>query len=173
MKFVIGMLTAVTAVSFAAFAEDKAAEMNRGQCMEMDRALRALDGYDYVTGEGKSERVIHRSYKMGDSRITVALNLGALKSVVEDTHQTQQDLVKEIGNGESINQYKKNPKTGEQDSSLGETDEWKAYIGRLDGLMKQPCNVTLGRLKLSDFKATDDNPIPASVLEVILRITDK
>lgn len=172
-KFLLVSLS-VLALHLPALAADEkpVPDMTRNDCMEMNAALRALDGYDYVSNAGKEERVVRRAYKMGDSRSAVALNLTALKPFVEAFNAAQQALVAEIGNGDSINQFKKNQK-GEPDPLLGETEEWKSYAKRYEALTKEPCNVVLSRLKQSDFKANDDNPIPGSILSVILKITDK
>jgi hypothetical protein len=145
-----------------AFAADEPKKLTVGECVDIYIGLGNLDSYERVVKESGAEKVIRGQYRLGDARMTVALNMGALKPVAEAANKTRQEILLEVGDGKAI-----------------APDDQKAVAkatAMFEAALKEPCPVTPGRIKLSDLKIGDSpeqNQIPPSVLSAIMPIVDR
>ena len=152
-----GMLAAT---SIASAEEPK--RLTVEECVSIYIGLSALDSYQRVVKEPSGEKIISSQYKLGDARMTVALDMSALKPIAEAANKTRQAILAEVGEGEPV-----------------KPDDQKAIAraqAMFEASMKEPCPITPGRIKLSDLKigdGPDQNAIPPSVLSAIMPIVDK
>lgn len=160
MRYVFALLCTVTSV--------QADELTIQKCLELNTALRALDTpYDYVIKDGPRETVAHRRYKLGNAWGSVALNLTALAPLVAAQEDLNRKLISEIaGESGKIMRWIDNDHI-----EKGETPEYRDYSKRMQVFLDRPCNIEFSRIKRSELKITDDNPIPFAIqgpLEAIL-----
>jgi hypothetical protein len=114
-----------------AFAAEDPQKLTIGDCVDLYVGLSSLDAYDRVVKEaGGAEKVVRGQYRLGDARMTVALNLGALKAIVDAANKTRQSILFEVGDGIPIKP----------------TDEklTAKAMAMFEAAMKQPCPVTPG-----------------------------
>src|ERR1700688_4179751 len=131
-----------------------------GQCLDIYTGLAAFDHYDRVAKDDKGEHIISSQYKLGATRLTIAMNLAALKPVVEATDKARLWLVAEMG-GEAIKanspQYKQ----------LSAEDE-KVRAANCSAQLE---TIDTEQLKLGD--GPDENPIPPGTLSLLVPILSK
>lgn len=151
MKIVVASVTAFFSMSIACHADP----LTVGECLSIMSSLDLLDHYDDpVTGKP-------RQYKLGKARLTIALNMAALRHVREAVETTRTNLVQEIGNGGDI-------KTN--------TPEYNKFSLTMRDVLLKPCDVTPGHLKLSELKLGDgpeENAIAPSILSALAPILDQ
>lgn len=125
------------------------------QTLTIVNGLSQLDGYDDVCTDGAIQKTCKRPYKFGGGvRWTIASDISVAKSV-----QTTWETVK---NG-LITQYSDNGKV--PDANLPKLN------AELTSALSKPSNIVLARLKRDELKL-DENPIPASILALIIPIVD-
>lgn len=153
-----------------AFADEPVLPLTIAKCLEINGALASLETpYDYVVKEGAKETVAHRKYKLGDAWGPIALNRTALASIVKSAQEASNKFVQDIaGEGNSVQRYIDPDKPDK-----GETAQWKDYTAKFQKFVDGPCPVTLARIKASDLKSTDENPIPLSIVITLDPILDR
>lgn len=127
-----------------------------GQCIEVYNGLSVLNHYDDpVTGKP-------RQYKLGGSaRLTIALDLSVLKSVVDSTDKARTGLIEEIMVGKPI---------------VPNSPEFVKLNNEYQKVLSASCPVTPGHLDIKDMKIGDrdgDNAIPPDVIAAIVPILDR
>lgn len=127
------------------------------QCQLVNIGLQQLDGYDRVVKDGQNERVVRQTYNLGPGlRLSIARNMEKLRRVDASLRQARLGVLQQFSGGES-----KVP-----DGNL------IAYQAEDRKLMDAPCGEDLIRIKLDELKLSE-NPVPASVLSVLLPIVDQ
>ena len=156
----IAAFACVSSTASAALADDKAPsdKMTISECLQVLAGLSALDYVGEQLGArnaaiaGKSTTPPGaKSYLLGTTRMTIALNIAALSRVADAIQQTTAELQKE--------------NTGSPE------DFQKAWMEAVT----KPCPVTLIHIKQSDLHLGDgdkENQIPPGVLSVIVPIID-
>jgi hypothetical protein len=144
-----------------AFAGESAVSLTMSECLSIHAGLNALDQYTVVVKENGQEKSISKQYKLGNARMTVALDMSALKSVADAAEKARTGLITEIGQGKDI--------------KIG-TPEGKKFTDQMQQWLDSPCSVKPGHIKLADLKIGDgdgENPIPPSVISALLPILDQ
>jgi hypothetical protein len=132
--------------------------MTVSECLNVLAGLNALD----YSGEQLGTRAVGldgktvvpagtRQYTLGAARMTIALDIAALRHVADAMQIVSDGLLRE--NAKSQQDY---------------TAQWHKAL-------EQPCDARLQRLKQSDLKIGDgpnDNQIPPGVLSAIVSIID-
>lgn len=147
------VIVAIAAFSMAPAIAD---ELTISRCLDVAAGLNALDHYDdAMTGKPKQ-------YRLGALRVTIGLNMAALRHVSEAAEKARLGLIAEIGGGKPPQAF----------------DPWEVsklneeYRKALD----QPCDVKPGRIKATDLRLGDgpeENAIPPSVIAALAPIIDQ
>ena len=154
-KFAIAAIA--ISLAFPAHAEPK--PLTVSQCLDVLAGLNALNYVGQQLSDAKPQGDA-KPYKLGAARMTIALDISALRPVADAAEKARQSLIGEISAGKPI---------------LPGTDEMKAFTAKWQDVLNGPCNVTPGHLKAADLKVgdgADENPIPPSVLSVLIPIID-
>ena len=126
------------------------------QAILIYNGLIQLDGYDDVCRDGATEKTCRRIYKFGGgARISIATNLAEAKRIVTAYTDARNALIAQYANGSN--------KVPDEDIARFNADDRKALNATVD--------VVFGRIKRDDLKL-DENPIPPSVLSLIIPIID-
>lgn len=152
---------AVAALTMAVLPAHAGEKLTISQCLEINAGLAALDHYDAVIRDGDKDRVVPKQYKLGAVRITIALNMAALRSVVEATEKARRGIIDEITGG-------KMPDVG--------SAEFKEADAKFRAVTESLCNITPGRIRVADLKlgdGPDENAIPPSALAGLAPILDQ
>lgn len=166
MKAALLAAAGIAAATLSAWAEEPK-PLSLAQCVELYMGLTYLDGYDRVVKESGNEKIVKAQYKLGESRMTVALNQGALRPIVEAANKTRQAMLADLG-----------PAPDEKSTAEQKAAYAKALAAAMDTFersMKEPCPVTPGRIKLGNLNlgdGPDQNQIPPSVISAIMPIVD-
>lgn len=132
----------------------RADDLTIGNCLDIAAGLSALDHFDDPTGKPKQ-------YRLGALRITIGLNMAALRHVSETVDKARLGLVAEIGGGKA-------PQALDPSEIAKLNDEYRKILDR-------PCDVKPGRMKASDLHLGDspeENAIPPSVIAALAPIID-
>lgn len=158
MKLFIPVAVAACVCVSAAMAEQpasspKAPSMTVSECLNVLAGLNALDysGEQLGTNKGAIPAGA-KQYTLGAARMTIALDIAALRRVADAMQVVSDHLQRE------------NAKSQEN------------YIAEWHKALEQPCDVQLRRIKQSDLKIGDgpnDNQIPPGVLSAIVPIIDQ
>jgi hypothetical protein len=119
-------------------------DLTIGQCRDIYIALMSLD-----------------RFKLGDQRLTVALDIAALTPIWRASEVERIALASEAGGGKEIK-----PDTAE----LG------VFMQSFQRVLGKACPVTLGRIKAAKLKLGDDedqNAIPPTTLAALMPILDR
>lgn len=171
MRFIVVLVCVCFASCVpASAADDTPAPLTIAKCLEINGALSALEvPYDYVVKDGSKETVAHRKYRLGEAWGPIALNRTSLFPIVKAAQEASNKLVEEIaGEGKQIARFVDPDKPDK-----GETAQWKDYSAKLTAFTERPCGLTLARIKASDLKPSDDNPIPFSISLTLEAILDR
>lgn len=137
-----------------------------GQCFDINSGLHMLDSYERVIKDDKGEHSALAQYKLGNARITIALDQAALRPFSEALETTRQGIVAEIAQ-----KYNIKPKEIEAGSAAN-----VEYLKQYSDARNQPCTVKLGRIPISELKLGDgegQNAIPPGALALIAPIIDR
>jgi len=155
---ILGLPAQADTVKFPA----DAAKFTVGQCLDILAGLNALN---FVGQQLADQRQVPptdaRPYKLGATRLTLALDMAALRPIADATEKARQGLLNEIGSGKPI---------------APNSEESKRFFEKWQDTLNAPCPVTLGRIKAADLKigdGPDDNPIPPAVLSALVPIIDQ
>jgi hypothetical protein len=157
MKRVIFILCLLPGVAFAG----EAKPLTVGQCLDVMAGLNALNYVGQQLGDQQSKPPDAKAYKLGPARMTIALDIAALRPISDAAEKTRQGIVTEISGGKPIQ---------------AGTDEMKQYLAKWQKVLDGPCGVAPGHLRAADLKigdGADENPIPPSVLSVLIPIIDQ
>lgn len=133
-----------------------AADLTVEQALTVTNGLAQLDGYDDVCTDGAVQKTCRRPYKFGGGlRWTIASALAAGKPA-QTTWQTVQAAI--------VAQY------AGADGKLPEASVAKANREIAEALAK-PAGITMPTIKREELKL-DDNPIPPSVLSLLMPILE-
>jgi hypothetical protein len=156
---IVSFVAAVLAVSVSFTFAEEPKKLTIGECIEVYSALANLDAFDRVVKEGGTERVVKGQYRLGEARMTIALNMGALRPVIDAANKTRQQIIAEVGEGATTK-----PETMVKAQEM------------FDRAMKEPCPVSPGHIKIGDLNlgdGPDKNQIPPSVINGVMPIVDR
>jgi copper chaperone CopZ len=166
----VKVLVALLCLTGAAHAADPSSPMTIENCLEINGALKALDGtYDVVVKDGAKTTVAHAKYKLGSAWGTVALNLTALAPIATAQEQASKRMIAEItgDEGGSFARY-----IDQDHPEKGETRQFKEYMKKVQVFLDRPCNIELATIKKGDLKISDENPIPLTIQLALGRILE-
>ena len=124
------------------------------QVIMIGNGLAALDGYDDVCRDGPSEKPCRHPYKFkGAARMTMAMDLAECRRISSAYTSARQDLIRQYAKGG-------NEVPPEEMSKFADDDK---------AAREHATDVKLGTIRSADL-ALDDNPIPPSVLSMIVPI---
>jgi hypothetical protein len=135
------------------------------QCISTLTGLNALNCAGMQLG-GSCDKD-SKSYKLGDARYTIAMDIAALGPVFDAAQQAQRKFILELPALPDAKAADYTEKSTKQSARISEN--WAA-------IMAKPCNVQPGHLKLSELHlgdSPDQNAIPPSVLAAFAPIVDK
>jgi hypothetical protein len=135
---------AAVAFVFGSVSVAVADDLTIGQCRDIFVALTSLD-----------------RFKLGDQRLTVALDIAALTPVWRASEMERIALVNEVGGGKEIKP---------------DTAEFGVFMQAFERTLGKACPVTLGRIKAAKLKLGDDadqNAIPPTTLAALMPILDR
>lgn len=158
----------LVAATLCASAEEPK-KLTMDECVNVYLGLANLDAFDRIVKDGSGEKVVKAQYKLGDARMTIALDQGVLRPIVDAANKTRQSLLAEMGPAPD-------DKTATAAEKAAYAKATAEAVSSFEASMKEPCPVTPGRIKLSDLKIGDgpeQNAIPPSVLAAIMPIVDR
>jgi hypothetical protein len=114
-----------------------------------------LDGYDRVIRDGERERVVREPYKFDAGlRLALAVLENRVDVLIADYNKARSALIKSLADGGA--------KVPEEKMS--------EFIEQHQVLLDKECEINdVGRIKTSEL-ALDKNPIPASVLALLMPV---
>ena len=149
-----GLLLAIFGLILPAHSEDRQ-PFTVEQAIQIGNGLSQLDGYDDCR-DGEKGKDCHHLYKFsGSLRLTIALDLAEYRRIAAAYSVVRQALIVQYSNG----------------SGNVPSDQIAAFNTEDRRVLDSPSDVKYGRIKRDDLKI-EDNPIPASVLSLILPIVD-
>lgn len=134
--------------------EQKKATLTVEQIVNISTALEALDRYDRVSSDGK---VVSMPYVFElRTRLDIAHDLEEARAVRRAYQAAvQARIAKMAGGGAAV-----------------PPDQQGAWVVENEAMLRASSGVRLRRIKISDLKL-DENPVPATVLSVLLPILDE
>lgn len=147
--------------------------MRLSTLLSIHAALGALDGYDDVVKVADTQRIVRRPYVYASPKTSwlIAKMKRALKDHVEDYNEARDALIRSLSGGIEI--------------ATDDREMVSRFTVKVDELRAQEVEVTMGRLKLSELLNVREergpdgtvhvvsNPIPASVLEVLIDVIEE
>lgn len=157
MKFA-AFAIAFLVTSSALAQEEKPLTVN--DCMTIAKGLSALGYVGQQLDDPRPVPADTKQYRFGAARLTIALDLAAIKPITDSFQSSYQQMIKEFGDGKPI-----------QPNS----PEMAKLMDAMQVALDKPCGLTLGRIKAADLKldGPDENAIPVNVLATFTRIIDK
>lgn len=126
------------------------------EAQKISLGLSGLDGYDRVARDGERERVVREFYKLGGGlRLLIGINQNKLDAVLSVYNKERSRIIVGLsGGGNEL------PKAKE-----GE------FFERHNELLQAEQEIELKAININELRL-DDNPIPASVLAMLMPILD-
>lgn len=166
------ILAVCAAAALPAAAQD-AKPLTVEQCIGVLAGLKSLNWAGQQLGEDfKARPADAKQYKLGDARLTIAMDTAALEPILTAYQRSQQGFMSEQPVLPAAADGK--PVPPEVQQVIAEQN--RAFQKHQLDDLKQPCPVTLGRIRSVDLKigdGPDQNAIPPSVLGAFSPIVDK
>lgn len=150
----IALALLVGAFGSVARPQEKAEPLTVEQALNVATGLGQLTSIDGVDKEGKPTKTYYKFSP--DLRLLIAVDIDIGRSVQTQFQNANNALVMQLSDG--------NPPVPPEKMS--------AYNVELVKMMAAPARATFHRIKAADLKL-DENPIPASVLSLIIPILDR
>lgn len=171
MKLIFTAAILVASVTTAAAGDTQPLTVE--QCIGILTGLNSLNWVGQQLGEDQSKRPTDaKQYKLGDTRFTIARDIAALSPVMMGYQRAQQEFLAELPPIPKADPGKPEP----PEAAVMQADQNKRSIANQLAMLKKPCDVVPGRLKLQELKlgdAPEQNPIPPSVLAAFSLIVDQ
>lgn len=119
---------------------------------EIERAFRALDGYERVVMDGDRERVVTEYHALGATRLDIAKNLNKLKAALSALEEARVALVREC-------------KGGPGDLSAADP-EWPRFVAEFEAMANREEEIELVEIR-RDALRLDRNPLPIPALAAL------
>lgn len=157
----------LVAMTMPALGQSKKA-LTVGEALTMLQAFRNLDGRVVVVKQNGVDTSVTTPWDFGSGtfRMKIAKNVAALVAVEQQVEDTRQKIVAEIQSRLPVG------KNGEASAIAQGTPEYEAFSKQINDMLKQPAQVTLSRIKVSELKL-DKNEIPVTVLAALDPILDE
>jgi hypothetical protein len=163
-------------VSFVGFATaalaDDVKPLTVEQCITVFNGLSSLSWAGQQLNEETSRRPADaKQYKLGEARFTISMDIAALSTVITAYQRAQRAAFDELPALPSVDQNKQIPPEVQQ----MKMDNDRRIAKIQNDMMTRKCDVTPGRLKLSELKlgdGPDQNAIPPNVLAAFSFIID-
>lgn len=129
----------------------------------LQAALRALgDGaFERVVGDGQAARVVRELYKLGELRLTIAINLRKVGEAVAAYNDARLGLAKEIAGTDDA---------GAAERAVNDNPKTQAAFGAaISRLLKTEVACDLAAIEVAALNIKE-NPIPATTLELLAPI---
>ena len=149
-----GLLLAIFGLILPAHSEDRQ-PFTVEQAIQIGNGLSQLDGYDDCR-DGEKGKDCHHLYKLsGSVRLTIALDLAEYRRIATAYTAARQGLIAQYANG----------------SGVVPPEQVGAFNAEDRRILNLTSDVKYGRIKLSNLRV-EENPIPATVLSLIVPILD-
>lgn len=123
------------------------------KALSLRAGLTALDGYNKIIKNGENESTAVVPFKLsGVMRMTIARNISRLEQPLADYNKARNEVIKSLAG---------------PDGNAVPPEKLAEFLAQDVGMRKQETELSLTKLKVADLNL-DDNPIPGSVLAMLL-----
>lgn len=173
MRPIISIITALVMSGASATADDAKQPLSTEQCILVLNGLNALGWAGQQLGEdAKQKPADAKQYKLGEARYTIALDIARLTDVMVAYQRGVQAALRELP---AVPQQEPGKAKTPEAISI-EAENNKRAVDIQTKALSKPCDVTPGRLKMTELKigdGADQNQFPVSVLAAFSLIVDQ